>query len=459
MSSHSKFGVQQADKRRKARDKPRGAVPLCINPALLTLILDSFVDAKGQPVTQIPFSDVGANKEGIAFGAINELSPFLREGKILSDSPLAWVLTPVPAELRGSLIVADLRYPAQYEATAEPVLIQGSLVLLGQAAITRKQPAKHDLAHLATQALRLTVYQDQWPSSWSALLDRPIRALLEQVPVLQLCRAEGCGTTCKKFHPPVDESIEVLILDVWSRCWLSAAGKFCAPTEATQFSAMIRVPSSAQLPIQLASGINGLYVEPRSQCGKLADQTYGVVWMQNATLQDVKHKLTTMKHAVCACRMMSKYGLRFLQEHLEEAYSTLRPSDTFVNSRISKIFKHGTQRSGLQRWLTTWGWAARVLHAAGGGPEGSAWEVGAADPPPSTVLQGSFGDVTVTLIRQASLGSTPAPILASTSTKRHIQTGQAQHATSSATSAPSDLWLVSSLSPKALTACNSLRHV
>ena len=446
LRAHSKFGVQPAEKKRKSRGKQQDAAPLYVNPALLTLIEDSFVDDKGQPVGQISFADIAPGKHGIAFGALNELTPFLKEGKTISDLALG-VLTPVPIpqELHGSLIVTNLRFPAQYQATAEPMLVQGSLVLLGKVTITRKQPT-NQLAHLQTQALRLTVYQDQWTASWTSFLERPIRALLEQAPVLQLCRADGCGTSCKRYHPPVDESIEALLLDVWSRCWLAANGRFCSPAEATHFSVMIWVPSSARLSVQLASGHNGLYVEPRSQCGKFADDSFGVIWLPNSSIPDIKHKLTTMANAICVCRMMGKYGLRFRQEHLAEAHATLKPSDTFIDSKISKIYKlyplpHGTQRSGLQRLLASWGWAARVLHAAGGGSEGSAWEVGTAVDPPSTILQGSFGDVTVTLLRQTNQGPTATPILASLSTKRHIKTGQPSSSTTNPSTAVTDPWL------------------
>ena len=261
-------------------------------------------------VAQIPCSDIAPGKEGIAFGAIN------KGGKILSELPLAVLTpTPVPDELRGSLIVTDLRYPAQYEATAEPVLIQGSLVLLAQATIMRKQSQARPRPSLAPHCVSGPMIGQSGPC-WSRF-------------------------RCCSFAGPKDaeQHAKKSIGPRRVESWLSAAGKFCAPIEATQFSAMIRVPSSAQLSIQLASGINGLYVEPRSQRGKLADQNYGVVWMQNATLQDIKHKLTTVKHAVCACRMMSKYGPRFAQEHLEEAYSTLRPSDTLGSLRSSSCIR------------------------------------------------------------------------------------------------------------------------
>ncbi|CAJ1431668.1 unnamed protein product, partial [Effrenium voratum] len=124
----------------------------------LSLIKQSFTDDKGTALEQIPFESLGQGKKGIAFG--------------------------------GALQVQDLRFPATYIATAEPLLIQGSLISLGKGAISRNIDHQHTMEV-----------------------------------------ASGCGTDCMKFHAPVDELLEVLLLDIWSRSWLANNGKFCAPSE------------------------------------------------------------------------------------------------------------------------------------------------------------------------------------------------------------------------------------
>ena len=246
---------------------------------------------------------------------------------------------------------------------------------------------------------------------------------------------------------PVDEILENLILDVWSRSWHLETGKFCSPVQAVMFSVMIRVPLCAGRAIQMASGNKGFYAEPRSPCGKLADEAFGVVWLPQAQLPDVRHRFTTTLEALCVCRLHHKYGIRFAQQHLEQAHSALKPQEAFINSKIQKIYRlyplpFGTQRTGLQQCISKWSWSAKVLNAVGGGPEGAAWEVGSAQEPPSAVMQCTFGDVTVTLVRQMNQDPQPAPLLASSSTKAHIRSGRPEPASASSTGGASDPWLI-----------------
>ncbi|CAJ1410906.1 unnamed protein product [Effrenium voratum] len=383
----------------------------------------------------------GQGKKGIAFGGLQQLAPFLREGKIISEAHSK----------------CKLRFPATYIATAEPLLIQGSLISLGKGAISRNIDHQHTMEVVSTQTLRLTIYRDDWPHNWSVFQERPIRALLEAVPVLQLCKASGCGTDCMKFHAPADELLEVLLLDIWSRSWLANNGKFCAPSEATSFSVLVRVPKCAERSIQKASGASGFYAEPRSHCGKLADEAYGAIWLPGFNLMDALHKLCIVDHAICVCRIHSKYGLRFSAEHHADAFSHLRPTDTFVSSKIHSIYRiyplpFGTQRSNLQHLLSKWSWDAKVLHAAGGGSEGAAWEVGSHLPPPSHVMQGSFGDAAITLVKHVSRVTPQALVLATPSTRQHIRGGNTstgnisnggqQASASNTQAAPADPWLV-----------------
>ena len=70
-----------------------------------------------------------------------------------------------------------------------------------------------------------------------------------------------------------------------------------------------------------------------------------------------------------------------------------------------------------------WGWKARVLQTSGGGGEGATWEVGASQPPRSSILQCSYGDVVVTHLRSTTRDPKPANVLASAATKRLLTQG------------------------------------
>ena len=194
------------------------------------------------------------------------------------------------------------------------------------------------------------------------------------------------------------------------------------------WSALIRVPASAGHTLQALSGQCGLYVEPRSDSGKEADARFGIVWLGNISQQDAHHELKTTQHELALGRINQKYGLRFLAEHLEAAHLELKPDEQYTGAAVQEVYKlyplpWGTQRAALQRCLHEWGWKARVLQTAGGGGEGATWEVGAAQPPPSSILQSPTGDIVVTHLRSATRDPKPANVLASAATKRLLTQG------------------------------------
>ena len=142
------------------------------------------------------------------------------------------------------------------------------VVILGKC-ITRNAVAGAPIVEsIPTSTLRLALYKDQWPDDWTSFTQRPFRALLEKFPLLQLCTLETCGEDCRFYHAPVDEPLDHLILDLWNRSWLNSTGKYTKPHEAHQWSALVRVPASAQKSLQALSGAFGWFwgsrFEPRS---------------------------------------------------------------------------------------------------------------------------------------------------------------------------------------------------
>ena len=437
----SKFTIQSSERKKKGK-KAAPEEPLCIDPSQLQLVTNTFF-AQGKPVNQIAFATVGPDAVGIAFATASELAPFLQAGKVISKQPLGVLTTtPIPPGQTGVLHVETIRFPAQYKATNEPLLIQGSLVMLGSIAITRGENITCKLDAIPTQSLRLAVYKDQWPNNWDMFLQQPVRELLKAVPTLSLCKSTGCGVSCGKYHhEDLDEALDNLIMDLWSRSWHKADGRFCKPADAESWSALVRVPASAQLVLQGLSGQAGLYVEPRSDTGKEADQAYGVIWLGNVSLQEAHHQMKMTANAVALARIHNKYGVRLPAAHMEDAHKQHHPDEPFTTTKVQDVYRlypvpWGTQRAALQRCLNEWGWKARVLQTTGGGAEGSTWEVGAAQPPPANVLQDKAGDIVVTHLRSSSKDPKPAPILASASTKQHIKAGSTP-----APSSSSDPWV------------------
>ena len=425
----AKFQIQPSQRRKKDPRPPEQ--PLILDPAQLNLVPNTFF-AQGKPLPQIPFSGIGNQAWGIAFGSVADMGPYLQEGKVISDKPLGVLTTAViPADQVNTLQVESIRFPALYKGTNEPLLIMGSLVTLGKIAISRAdQGALCTLQSIPTQTLRLAVFKDQWTGAWEDFIQQPLRSLLLKIPTLCLCKQTGCGVTCPKFHADLDEPLDQLIMDVWSRSFHHLDTKFAKPRDSALWTALVRVPQSANLTLQALSGKLGLYVEPRSESGKEADPDYGVIWLGNISLQDAHHRQQTTDKAIAVCRINNKYGLRVHVDHLEATHKHLKPEEEFAGNLIQEIYKiyplpWGTQRAALQKCLTDWGWKAKVLQTVGGGSEGLGWEVGSRVAPPSNVLQFEAGDAVITHLRSATKDPRPPPILASLNTKKHIQQGSA----------------------------------
>ena len=426
----AKFQIQPSHKARK-KDNRRPEQPLILDPTQLSLLPNTFF-AQGKSLPQIPFSGLGMQAWGIAFGTVADLGPYLQAGNLISDKALGVLTTTViPTDQVGTLHVDNIRFPALYKGTDEPLLVMGSLVILGKVAISRADTgALCSLQPIPTQTLRIAVFKDQWPGDWSDFIEHPLRSLLLKVPMLCLCKQTGCGVSCPKFHADIDEPLDQLLLDVWSRNFHRLDTKFAKPKESVLWTALVRVPKSAHLTLQTLSGKLGLYVEPRSDSGKEVDPNFGVIWLGNVSLQDAHHKQQTTDKALAVCRLNSKYGLRVHADDLEATHKLLKPDEQFSGNLVQEVYKiyplpWGTQRAALQKCLNDWGWKAKVLQTVGGGAEGLGWEVGSNLAPPSNVLQFDGGDAAITHLRSANKDPKPVPILASATTKKHIKQGTA----------------------------------
>ena len=255
----SQFKVQPSSKKARGRPGKSGdySGDIVPDPAQLQLIPKTF-SAGDTAVSQIPFTEVKKDGKGLAFSSVADVSPFLKQGLVISNQALA-VLTVsvIPADLVNSMNCLNLRFPVQYKGTGEPILLFGTLVQLGKISIERILGPSSSVDELETQTLRLTLFRDSWPGAWKDFVGQPFRSVVQQVPTLQLCRTSGCGEACPRYHPAVDEAVEQLVLDLWARAWHRLDGKFCKAEDADFWSALLRVPKTAQLALQQISGTAG----------------------------------------------------------------------------------------------------------------------------------------------------------------------------------------------------------
>ena len=441
--AESKFKIQPSQAKKSGPQKRGRDVTqqISVDPTQLVLMPNTFVNGK-QPAKQITFDEVKMGATGLAFASLLEVGPLLRQGEIISQFALAILTTSqVPADQTHTLQVQPLRYPAQHAITQEPLLIHGSLIQLGKGIIERVTNGSASIEAVKTKTLRITLFRDAWPSDWSDFTKQPFRSIMQQIPTLQLCRAQGCGDGCKRFHCPVDESVEQLVLDLWGRAYHSLDGRFVKPERAEFWSALMRVPYFAHKVLQELSGTCGAFFEPRCDSGHEPDPLYQVVWLPDMSVADVSCKFRTCPNAVALVRVQSKYGIRFDTSNAEAGFRHLRPSEVYVPVVVQKIWQimplpFGTQRSKLQVCLSQLPWEVKVLQQISSSAAGAVWEVGASTDPPCKLFQLDNQDVMITFVREA-VKSKPSPIVVASSGTRDYLKGTAS------SSSKLDPWLKS----------------
>ena len=154
--------------------------------------------------------------------------------------------------------VCNLRYPAVYLPTKEVVLIEGSVVQLGDVSVVRKQEdCLATTKPMETKTYKFIVWKDEWQSQWNDFTQAPVKKIIGVMPRLMLCKGDRCGVGCKRFHPPVECEIDQVVVDLWNRGWFDTRGKRCSPEDADQFQVLMRIPTVCADGIQAKSGHEG----------------------------------------------------------------------------------------------------------------------------------------------------------------------------------------------------------
>ena len=449
--AESRFGADVDIKRSKKQRDNKTATPAVtkmLDPSALMLPKDVFVSNQGVSVPQISLQDVQKNGVGIAFATPQDALHFLQDGKFISTETLSLlVVGPIPDNFPNGLPMSSARIPAIYKGTNEPVILDCTQIQLGdQAVYRRNNTSAPALTIVPTVVFRVHVFQDLWVAvgSWESLISKPVGTLVDQFPILRLCKEEAC-TGCEHFHPAIEEQgIEAALLDVWGFHWHKHDGAKAQPHQADVLSIYIRVPESCFHQLHVASGTCGFFFEPRRTDVPGPDQNFAVVWIAGITLNDALHRVKTIDQALAACRLGNEYGLRCQVKNEEQLHKAVCPSKPFVACAIKEVYKleplpAGTQRQSLVDAIKTIGWKAKPLQPTKGS-QGKAWNIGAEGPPPQPFIETQFGWATITKVKAVTPQLKTQDIVATAKTRMHIK----EHSSSSGQvpdSAGTDPWL------------------
>ena len=432
------FGAAVANaKHKKQKTKSKTIRPtLQVDPDTLQLVPGSFKTTEGSPLAQLAFSEVVSQASGVAFCSPQQALPFLQAYSSLSVDALAVVCTSaLQSEVCTGAPVTNIQFPAIYSPTQEAILLQGSLLQLGDEVVQLDTPSIAEVERLDTITGRLSYYRDEASIPWTEIAQAPLRALVQHVPCLSLCKDANCHGDCACFHPSLEETVDRMILDAWGRSFAKVDGGRAQPDQAELFQVMIRVPGSA-LKLLHKTTTAGFYFEPRANDGFSPHASFAVVWLPGKDKAQVQHILRTCDRALAITRLGRRFGIRVKEADEKVVHAALKPEVDFVKLRISARYRlhplpHGMQRLHLAKLLKEWKWPAKPLQPAKGDAAGSAWEVGAECEPPAPTLPAGTQYVLITKLKDLSSGPKAPAVCASHKTRQHMLRDEPEPATGS----------------------------
>lgn len=183
----------------KSKTKTTNISTMLPDPTKLQ-ILDGTFCALGQPLHQLNLNQLGPLSSGVVLISSKDAEPYLRTGQQVSQEPLAMVvLSSQGSDVTTALPHAKVTIPCRCTVDREPVLVDGTLVQIGQGMVEKK--TSQAVVHIDTLdvvTLKVLVYKDEIRGDWSEFTASPIRHLVSLLPMLKRCTVENC--TCDSWH-------------------------------------------------------------------------------------------------------------------------------------------------------------------------------------------------------------------------------------------------------------------
>ena len=376
-----------------------------VDPSKVRLEKGIFVCGDGILLSQLDVGQVGAQASGVVVCSATVAAPYLRGNRQISAGGLAFVVLASQESIPSTTLISErVRIPVLCAANAEPLLVDAFLFQLGAIPVRRYLAEdRFELTSVSSCVAKVAVYRDQIDRDWEAFVVHPLRHIFSKVPILEPCDDETCGGSCEKWHKSQACCIDHPILEMWGKQWMMLNFVGATPDKAEVFTVHIRVPLCIQQQLQSYSGIDGIFVEPKALDGRRPSESYQVIWMPKATIQDLTLLKQTQGLISGLARMGHKMGIRCVVANAAVLYSIVKPGSAFLPHGRKRFFlvgpvPFGTLKQSVSEALQTIGWVARVVSpvAAAHHVQGVMWKVQAVDMPAKTVLQLAHGEVVIT---------------------------------------------------------------
>ena len=90
--------------------------------------------------------------------------------------------------------------------------------------------------------VRVLAFRDEFPGELAQLAKAPVKAVIEQLPLLRTCKTAGCG--CGAWHGVTSPGEPQALLEVWGRMFLKKNLKQDSSASSAAFSFFARNPAA-----------------------------------------------------------------------------------------------------------------------------------------------------------------------------------------------------------------------
>eukprot|EP00435_Cladocopium_sp_Y103_P026104 s1941_g6.t1 len=389
--------------RKGARDRapPGLPAPLDLDPSKLQ-VLDGTFRANGQVLQQLSPQQIGPLSTGFILMTPHDAEPYLKSGQLVSKEPLALIVFHrKDVVLQSMLSQTQCTVPCRCMLDNEPVLAEASIVQIGSGVVEKSvgtNPVAMDSPEVCT--IKISVYKDEHGEAWGEFCKSPIRSIVSMLPELRRCMSTGCD--CAAWHNTENLAIADPILDLWKRQFLKFGFKQSDPPSADFFNVSVRIPACLLQRVLMRSGVNGLYLEPRTADGQSVLDSYMVIWVSKQSLQQLQHAKQLNPAVSGLARVGDRRGLRVPVEHALDVHNAIKPGSLFLpqGTRAQYLvgpLPFGLDRQAVSKVLRQAGWQCKPLQPAAPQPgRGAMWLIQAVDSPPNSIVHTTHGEVLIT---------------------------------------------------------------
>ena len=391
-------------KRKTAKEvKKKTPEVTSMDPGKLNVMPGAF-KIKDRSLAQLSVSQLGPAACGVVLVDVITAEPYIRANQQVSTEALAMLVLGDISGIPTKLTHAEVSVPCTCNVNHEPIIVQATMFQLGGQLVHKyvgDNPIQMDTFDVC--ALKMMLYRDEIGCQWDEVTKAPVRYIVSQLPVLSLCSAQNCDCPC--WHNGEGLPISDPLVNVWRRQFLQQGFRPCKPVGAIMYVAFIRIPACLRDQVLAASGIDGLYCEPRSSDGLQIDPEFAVIWTTKLSPFEMIHVKQTRPEVIGLARLQDRRGFRTKAGDACDLHKALKPGQVYLPTGQKLEFQggpfpYGVDRTAISAAFAKANWSVKAVQPsmpiAG---RGNMWLLHAVTAPPSSVLMMSHGEVMITALK------------------------------------------------------------